>query len=144
MITKSRMALLILVFLVLVGVFVWNAPGVKSRRIGESRCNKRYEEAIFLADSESLRLNFEFARDICFANVAREYQNTQLCERIKNGQMKDICNLQVYYWDKSVEFCENEAEQKNACLHTVYLRTHDKSICSKISDASVRELCQKE
>ncbi len=83
------------------------------------------------------------ARDICITNAARESQDNSLCNQIKDDSIKKLCEIQVYYWDKSVEFCEQD-EQKNICLHTISIKNNDKSICSKIDKKEIRELCLNE
>lgn len=142
---KKRKKLLIfgvLFSLALIGVVLWNTPGVKSRRLGE-QCNKEYNIAMEIAESDKERVLFETARDLCYTNIAREYQNTQLCDWIEDKQMRNVCYAHVYYWDKSVEFCEKD-DQKNICLHVVSIKKGDKSICSKIDNDSFRKLCEQE
>ena len=132
----------VFILLALIGVVIWNVPGVKSRRLG-SQCNQKLNSAIETAESDKQRLIFESARDVCYTNVAREYQNTQLCDWIEDEQMKGICYAHVYYWNKSVEFCEND-DQKNICLHVISIKNRDKSICARIDNDSIRKLCEQE
>ncbi|MFC1711179.1 hypothetical protein ACFLZ1_01190 [Patescibacteria group bacterium] len=139
---KIKKLIIFCVLLTLVGVVIWNVPGVKSRRLG-SQCNQKYKSAIETAESDKQRLIFENALDVCYTNIAREYQNTQLCDWIESEQMKSVCYIHVYYWDKSVEFCE-EDDKKNICLHIVSIKNRDKSICTKIDNDSIRKLCEQE
>ena len=119
----------ITVFLILftLGIFLWNAPGVKSRRLGK-QCNSQFND---------------FARNICYTNIAREYQNTQLCDLIQDESQRKVCNINIYYWNKSVNDCEAD-DQRNICLHIVSIKAKDKSICSKITSESIKELCLQE
>ncbi|MBU1016739.1 MAG: hypothetical protein ABIJ36_00600 [Patescibacteria group bacterium] len=138
---KKRKRLLIFgALLALIGGVLWNVPGVKSRRLGE-QCNKKYNSAIKTAESDKQHFLFENALDACYTNIARKYQNTQLCDRIEGEQMRSVCYANVYYWDMSVEFCEKD-DQKNICLHVVSIKNGDKSICSKIDNASIRKSCE--
>ena len=140
---KKRKGLLVFgALLALIGVVLWNVPGIKSRRLGE-QCNKKYNSAIEMAESDKQRILFENARDVCYTNIARKYQNTQLCDRIEDEQMISVCYAHVYYWDKSVEFCEKD-DQKNICLHIVSIKNRDKNVCSKIDNESIKKLCEQE
>ena len=126
----------------LIGVVLWNAPGVKSRRLSR-QCNQKLKSAIETAESDKQRLIFETSRDLCYTNIAREYQNTQLCDLIKDESVRKLCFVHVFYWDKSIGFCEND-DQKDICLHVVSIKNNDKSICSKIDNDSIRKLCTQE
>lgn len=136
---RKKSSILALLLALIVVVF-WNLPGIKSRRLG-GQCNKKYSSAIETAESQKQQLIFENARDTCYTNIARKYQNTQLCDWIENEQMKSVCYTHVYYWNKSVEFCEND-DQKNICLHVISIKNKDKSICSKIDNDSIKKLCE--
>ncbi|MBU1200690.1 hypothetical protein KJ953_04150 [Patescibacteria group bacterium] len=139
---KKRKVLIVLItVLVLVVIIIWNTPGVKSRRLGD-QCHRKYNNALKTANSDDQDLNFEIARDTCFTNIAREYQNTQLCDRIADEQMESVCYSHVYYWNKSVEFCEDD-DQRDICLHVVFIKSGDKSICNKINSSIIRKLCEK-
>ena len=83
------------------------------------------------------------ARDICYVNVARESQNIDLCDEIKDESIKKLCPPNVYYWNKSIDFCKAD-EQKNICLHIVSIKNRDKTICSRIDHKAIRELCLQE
>lgn len=121
----------------LVGIVFWNLPGIKSRRLG-----RECKDVLELVSSAESRDRFENARDVCYTNVAREYQNTQLCDWIEQEEMNSLCYVHVYYWEKTVEFCEND-EQKDICLHVVSIRNKDKSICNMIRNPSLRMICLK-
>ncbi|MDZ7586207.1 MAG: hypothetical protein U0946_00490 [Patescibacteria group bacterium] len=139
-ISKRKKLIFFSILLALIGIVFWNAPGYKSRRLG-NRCNGKYNSVIEAARSNEERFLFENSRDVCYTNIARKYQNTQLCDWIKDEQMKNVCYAHVYYWNKSVEFCEND-DQKNICLHVISIKNKDKSICSKIDNNSIRKLCE--
>ena len=130
------------IVLATIGVVLWNMPGVKSRRLG-GECSRRYNSAIETATNDERRKVFTTAQDVCYANIARQYRNTQLCDRIGDEQMKSICYNDVYYWNKSIEFCETD-DQKNTCLYVISIKNKDKSICSKMDDATFRELCERD
>ncbi len=83
------------------------------------------------------------ARDICYVNVARESQNIDLCDEIKDESIKKLCPTNVYYWNKSIDFCETD-EQKNICFHIISIKNRDKTICSKIDHEEIRKLCLQE
>ena len=86
---------------------------------------------------------FSNARDTCYANIARESQNSDLCNQIKSESTKKLCLVHVYYWDKSVEFCEKD-DQKNICLHVISIKSRDRSICARIDNDSIKKLCEQE
>ncbi len=120
---KYRSWLVALSVITVLGLAIWNAPGVKSRRLGDS-CTRH-------GGSQT---------DICYMNVARDYRNTQLCDRIGSDQMKSLCYTNVRYWDKSVDFCEGD-EQRDICLHIVSVKQQDKGICSRINSEAISGLC---
>jgi hypothetical protein len=109
------------------GIFLWNAPGVKSQRLGKQCINQQNN----------------FARNVCYTNIARKYQNTQLCDLIDDESQRKVCNINVYYWNKSVEDCDGD-DQRNICLHILSTKKNDKSICSKINDETIKNLCLQE
>jgi len=123
----------------IVGLVIWNAPGVKSRRLGRA-CNHDYEVAMRLEGISNQQKIFSTARDACYTNIAREYQNTQLCDLITEKDMKNFCLIHVRYWDKTAQECE-VGDQKDICLHIVSIKQRDKGICSRISDDSIKGLC---
>jgi hypothetical protein len=139
--TKKLIIPIIISSLGLTGAVLWNAPGIKSRRLG-GQCNKQYIEAIKSADTAELQVTFKNARDICYTNIAREYQNTQLCDLIDSKDMKSLCNINVYYWNKNEADCETD-EQRNICLHIQSVKNNDKSLCEEITNQSVKEACLK-
>ena len=86
----------------IVGLVIWNAPGVKSRRLGRA-CNHDYEVAMRLEGISNQQKIFSTARDACYTNIAREYQNTQLCDLITEKDMKNFCLIHVV--NNSVRMC---------------------------------------
>ena len=82
-------------------------------------------------------------RDVCYTNVARESQNIDFCDEIKDESMKKLCSVNVFYWNKSVDFCKTD-DQKNICLHIISIKNRDRSICSMIDHEIIRQLCLQE
>ena len=120
---KNRRWLVAVGVITILGLVIWNTPGVKSRRLGDACAKHGGSQA-----------------DTCYTNVARVYGNTQLCERIGSDQMKNLCYTNVRYWDKSVDFCDGD-EQRDICLHIVSVKQQDKGICSRINSEAIRGLC---
>ena len=137
---KKKKLVIISILLALIGIIIWNTPGVKSRRLGE-QCNKKYNIAIQTSESDKTKSIFENARNACYTNIARKYQNTQLCDKIKDESFRVVCEAQTYFWNKSVEFCEKD-DQKNICLDVISIKNNDPNICSKIDLASLRKNCE--
>lgn len=120
------------------GILTFNSPGVKSRRLGQE-CAKKYDQAIESSNSEEARL-FKRSKSNCYTNIAREYQNTQLCDRIEDESGKNVCYTQVHYWNKSADFCET-ADQRDSCYHTLFVKYQDESLCKKIKNEKLRSTC---
>lgn len=120
---KNQKRLIGLGLIGIVGLVIWNTPGVKSRRLGDA-CDRRGEPHA----------------DICRIGVARDYTNSQVCDKVVSVQMKELCYVNVRFGNKSVDFCERD-EQRDICLHIVSIKQGDKSICSRINNESIRSLC---
>lgn len=114
----------------LAGVLFWYINKTSSQKL-VTECDDRYDKSGSALST---------ARDICYVNAARKSQNNDLCNQIKDESVKKLCFVHVFYWDKSVAFCEND-DQKDICLHVVSIKNNDKSICSKIDNDSIRKLC---
>lgn len=122
---KKKKALIVIVLIVaFIGLLIWNAPGVKSRRLGQ-QC---------LATQGP-------ARDICLTNIATDYNNQQLCDPIEDKSMKKLCLVNVYYSNFNPDSCESQ-DQRDICLDVVARRTGNSQICNKINDQGIKSLCQ--
>lgn len=137
---KKRKILIILgVIFATVAILVWNSPGVKSRRLGR-RCQKKYVNWLRTAETDQDKEFFLTGKELCLTNIARKYQNYQLCDWIERDMFKRLCYDEVDYWDKSVEYCES-SEDKDMCLYVVSKKRGDKSICRMIDSEELRETC---
>ena len=102
-------------------------------------CNRQYESSKdSMSDKERT-----YIRDICYTNIARKSQVSDSCNQIQDKKLKDVCLLQTYYWNKTVEFCESD-DRRDICLHTLSIKNQDKNICSKIKNDSIRNVCNAE
>lgn len=121
-----------IIILGLVGLGVWYG--------GESGTSNSVAEC---EQHDTSNPTFSKAKDVCYTNVARDTQNSDLCSQIKDESIKKLCFVHVFYWDKSVEYCMND-DQKNICLHVVSIKNKDKSICTEIDSDSIRKVCLQE
>lgn len=120
------------------GIVVINrTPSSSSDLLQE--CNQQFENSRnSIPEQERI-----YVRDICYTNTARESQADNICNQIQDKKLKDICLLQTYYWNKTVEFCESD-DRRDICLHTISIKNQDKNICSKIKNDSIRDICNEE
>lgn len=121
---KKKVLIVIVLIIAFIGLLIWNAPRVKSRRLGQ-QCLVTQGPA----------------RDMCLINIATDYNNQQLCDPIEDLSMNKLCLVNVYYSSFNPDSCESQ-DQRDICLDVVARRMKNSQICSKINDQGIKGLCQ--
>ncbi len=94
----------------------------------------KYEFATKLKDS-NLCLELKEKNDICFQEIAKSTNDTQLCEQIKDNSIKQDC----YYYFTSIyideKLCELIPDKKtNSCYFVVATNLSKSNLCKKAGE----------